>query len=56
MPAKALLNELQSLQTFQYWQVENVSCSASSKNVKSSKVSISFLKFQNSITISINDC
>nr|XP_027199224.1 elongation factor 1-beta-like isoform X4 [Dermatophagoides pteronyssinus] len=37
MPAKALLNELQSLQTFQYWQVENVSCSASSKNVKSSK-------------------
>lgn len=35
MPAKALHNELQSLQTFQFWQVENTG-SSSSKNVKSS--------------------
>ncbi|XP_046911486.2 uncharacterized protein LOC124492598 isoform X2 [Dermatophagoides farinae] len=35
MPTKALHNELQSLQTFQFWQVENTG-SSSSKNVKSS--------------------
>ncbi|XP_027199221.2 elongation factor 1-delta-like isoform X1 [Dermatophagoides pteronyssinus] len=51
MPAKALLNELQSLQTFQYWQVENVSCSASSKNVKSSKKANK--KTKNAVTSSL---